>query len=162
MKMRLDPGVTALVAGMMIMLACCAADNRLNDSSCPEKGRSQIPVLTDQISASRSNLVGVFENRNGAEEIQWVVDSLGTGHRYSVDFSASKSNGLGAAPDGEGVGRVGSDGKMHFDFEDSFGNKGSGEFSSSGDSFELRLEAHEVAEPRCLVFYHSYRLVRSK
>lgn len=73
---------------------------------------------------------------------------------WSCSFPAAQSSGLGAAPDGGGTGQVKADGALHFNFEDSFENQGTGIFRrTSGGRYELVMRITKVVEPRCLRLY---------
>jgi hypothetical protein len=74
------------------------------------------------------------------------------GKQVQVGFDAVYDDGHGAAPDGDGMGKVVGQ-KVQFTFEDSFGNSGSGMITRTSDGVILSMTTTHVAEPRCLVFY---------
>ena len=88
---------------------------------------------------------------NGQAVFQMSLER--SGNTVSVWFSAGKNDGSGAAPEGQGKGKVSGKGVLEFKFEDSFNNAGTGTITRSGDDVTVSLKTTRVAEPRCLEFY---------
>lgn len=99
------------------------------------------------------SLAGTYTTRTGGPgwlEITFERSSKG----WSCSFHAGGSDGLGAAPDGWGTGKVKADGSLHFTFEDSFYNQGTGILRhAAGGGYELVMTVTKVADPRCLRLY---------
>jgi hypothetical protein len=111
-------------------------------------------------------LLGRYQFSNGQErndvgiEITISRDERG----YVLGFQAAHPDAHGAAPDGEGVGRIGPDGVFRFTYEDSFSNRGTGTFRHGPRGYELSIQITEVVDPRCMAFYDDFTFerVRSK
>jgi hypothetical protein len=81
--------------------------------------------------------------------------------RADITFSASMSDGSGAAPDGTGKGHV-EDGVLSFDFEDSFNNKGTCTLQSKkGVIYTLSMTVLKVADVSALHFYGTILLKKT-
>jgi hypothetical protein len=75
-----------------------------------------------------------------------------SGSAIKVSFDAAWVDGHGAAPEAEGPATV-SGNTLNFKFEDSFGNKGTGTVTRSGNDVVVSINPTHVAEPRCSQFY---------
>ena len=82
------------------------------------------------------------------------------GKTATISFSAAHQDGSGAAPDGDGKGRLNPRGELEFKFSDSFENTGSATLRRDGKSFRLSMEMTKVVEPRAVVFYGDLLLKR--
>ncbi len=104
--------------------------------------------------AEAPNFAGEYADKkflNGQAVFQMSLER--SGNTVSVWFSAGKNDGSGAAPEGQGKGKVSGKGVLEFKFEDSFNNAGTGTITRSGDDVTVSLKTTRVAEPRCLEFY---------
>ena len=73
---------------------------------------------------------------------------------------AAHPDAHGAAPDGDGEGRIDRDGVLRFTYEDSFFNKGTGTFRHTKKGYLLSIQVDHVEDSRCLVFYGEHTLQR--
>jgi len=82
------------------------------------------------------------------------------GDGFSVSFSAGNEDGSGAAPDGDGTGKLNKRGELEFTFEDSFANKGRGVLRRDGKQFVVTLDLTATKDSRAAVHYGERRLKR--
>ena len=82
------------------------------------------------------------------------------GDGFSVSFSAGDEDGSGAAPDGDGMGKLNNRGELAFIFEDSFANKGRGVLKRDGKQFVVTLDLTATEDPRAAIHYGERRLKR--
>ena len=82
------------------------------------------------------------------------------GDGFSVSFSAGNEDGSGAAPDGDGTGKLNKRGELAFTFEDSFANKGRGVLRRDGKQFVVTLDLTATKDSRAAVHYGERRLTR--
>jgi hypothetical protein len=86
-----------------------------------------------------------------------------SGNAVQVSFDAAYHDAHGAAPDGEGQGKITGKSNLAFDWEDSFHNSGTGTITRADDGIIVSMKATHVVEPRCLMFYvKNMRLKRVK
>ena len=90
----------------------------------------------------------------------FAADVQQKGTTAAVSFSASRQDGSGAAPDGDGKGRLNSRGELEFKFSDSFENTGTATLRRKGNVFRLSMKMTKVVEPRAVVFYGDHLLKR--
>jgi hypothetical protein len=76
-----------------------------------------------------------------------------SGNAVKVSFDAAYADAHGAAPDGEGQGKISDKTKLAFNWEDSFHNSGTGTIKRAGDGIVVSMKTTHVEEPRCLPFY---------
>ncbi len=81
--------------------------------------------------------------------------------RAEISFSAAHEDGSGAAPDGDGRGRLNEQGELAFAFTDSFGNTGSAVLRRAGSGYRLTMKMDKIEEPRALVHYGVHMLKRT-
>ncbi|HEY0256775.1 MAG TPA: hypothetical protein VGC39_04965 [Candidatus Methylacidiphilales bacterium] len=104
-------------------------------------------------SSSAPHFSGHYELMDEKGDRSFSLDITQTGSKADLSFSAGMADGSGAAPDGDGQGKINSRGILSFTFKDSFDNEGSGTFESRKDGYHLHLNATKVVEPRPLRFY---------
>lgn len=111
-----------------------------------------------------SPLIGDYEFYSGTDprDVYLSVSVVRDGGKYSLGLMAAHPDAHGAAPDGGGAGRIGADGVLRFEFEDSFSNRGSGTFRRARGGYGLSIHIDEVHESRCLPFYGTHVLRRVK
>jgi hypothetical protein len=100
-----------------------------------------------------ASLTGHYELADGKADRSFSLDITQTGSNADLSFSAAMADGSGAAPDGEGHGKIDATGVLSFTFKDSFDNEGSGTFELKKDGYHLHLNVTKVIEPRPLHFY---------
>lgn len=104
-------------------------------------------------SLSASSFSGHYELADEKADRSFSLDVTQTGSSADLFFSAAMADGSGAAPDGDGHGKIDAGGVLSFTFKDSFDNEGSGTFESKKDGYHLHLNVTKVIEPRPLRFY---------
>jgi len=84
------------------------------------------------------------------------------GRRATVSFSASMTDGAGAAPDADGTGKVDDD-VLSFKFKDSFNNEGTCKLRLLPNSslYQLDMVVTKVVEPSPLHFYSTLQLKKT-
>ena len=110
-----------------------------------------------------SDLTGSFVHRDGSDRdavaIFVTVEAKADG-KFLFSLTAAHPDAHGAAPDGEGEGRIDRDGVLRFTYEDSFSNKGTGTFRRAKKGYLLTVQIDQVEESRCLVFYGEHTFQR--
>lgn len=106
------------------------------------------------------DFTGNYE-RAGDSKAVFILHVRQAGNNAELEYSASKADGTGAAPDGNGSGSLNDKGALEFTFEDSFGNKGTGTLKKTGKSFQLDLKAVTINEPRAVKLYGVIALRKS-
>jgi hypothetical protein len=99
-----------------------------------------------------SDYEGHYELPDTKSGRSFSLDVKQTHSRAQVTFSAAMADGSGAAPDGEGKGRV-EDGVLSFNFKDSFNNEGTCTLESKKDGFHLNIVVTKVVDPGPFHFY---------
>ncbi len=116
-------------------------------------GLSLLLVLGGSLeAATSSNFAGEWADKHyhGNSVFQLSVEQ--SGNSVSIFFSATRSDGSGADPEGNGKGKV-AGGVVQFTWTDSFGNAGTGTIKKSGADAIISIKATRVADSRCLMFY---------
>jgi hypothetical protein len=111
--------------------------------------------------SSASSLSGHYELADEKADHTFSLDITQTGSSADLSFSAAMPDGSGAAPDGDGHGKIDAGGVLSFNFKDSFDNEGSGTFELKKDGYHLYLNVSKVIEPRSLHFYGDVLLKRT-
>jgi len=106
------------------------------------------------------DFTGRYE-RTGDAKTVFILHVRQTGDSADVEFSASRADGSGSSPDGNGSGSLNAQGELAFTFTDSFGNKGTGLLKMAGKSPQLTLKAETVTDPRAVKFYGLITLKRT-
>jgi hypothetical protein len=98
---------------------------------------------------------------NGQAVFQMSIEQ--SGDAIQVSFDAAYVDAHGAAPDGQGQAKIAGKNTLHFNWEDSFSNSGTGTITLSGNGIKVSMKITRVADPRCLGFYgDNMRLKRVK
>ncbi len=103
--------------------------------------------------AAAADYTGHYELANTKADYAFSLDVTQTGSEVHLTFSASMTDGSGAAPDGDGQGRINPAGTLEFTFKDSFDNAGSGTLVPGPEGYHLKLNPTTVADPRVLHLY---------
>jgi hypothetical protein len=109
--------------------------------------------LSAPTSLPSSSLSGHYELADEKADHTFSLDVTQTGSIADLSFSSAMTDGFGAAPDGDGHGKINAGGVLSFTFKDSFDNEGSGTFELKKDGYHLHLDVTKVIEPRPLHFY---------
>jgi len=99
------------------------------------------------------SFTGHYEPVVAATDSVFALDISQSGAQAEVSFSASLTDGSGAAPDAEGRGKVDAGGVLKFTFKDSFDNEGTGTLVRRPDGYHLHLDVSKVIDPRPTRFY---------
>jgi hypothetical protein len=108
-------------------------------------------------------LIGKFVCESGKERNDvaiYITVSAEPDGKLSLALTAAHPDGHGAAPDGDGEGRVDADGIFRFTYEDSFLNKGEGTFRRVKGGYLLSIHIQDVQDSRCLPFYGEHLFQR--
>jgi hypothetical protein len=105
------------------------------------------------LAADRGSFAGHYEPVVASADSVFALDILQTGSRADVSFSASMTDGSGAAPDADGKGTVDAAGVLKFTFKDSFDNEGTGTLVLRADGYHLHLDVTKIVDPRPTRFY---------
>ncbi len=111
--------------------------------------------------AGKIDYTGHYELTGSHDDRVFTLDITQTGAKAVLSFSASMTDGSGAAPDGDGQGEVDDAGVLKFKFTDSFGNAGKATLVSSPGGYLLRMDTATVADPRPLRFYGDVMLKKT-
>ena len=95
---------------------------------------------------------------NGQAVLQLSIQQNGTA--VQVTFDASRKDGQGAAPEGEGPGKIADKQTLQFEFEDTFQNAGTGTIKRRGDDIIVSFEPTTVADSRSMMFYGNNILLK--
>jgi hypothetical protein len=98
------------------------------------------------------DFTGHYE-RTGDAKTVFILIVRHTGASAEMEFSTSRADGTGAAPDGNGKGSLNDKGELEFAFDDSFGNKGTAVLKKTGASFQITIKPETVADPRAVKLY---------
>lgn len=141
---------------LLILLALAAAC-ALPVHSAPKKSEKPAAEKAPQPAPDFS---GNYERASDAKTV-FVLHVRQNGATADLEFSASKADGTGAAPDGNGSGALNDKNELAFNFSDSMGNKGTGTLKKTGGSFQLILKADTVNDPRAVKLYGTFALKRT-
>ena len=123
-----------------------------------------ISATVSSAPSAEPNWVGEYADKNflrGQAAFQMAIEQ--SGNSIEVSFDAAYADAHGAAPDGDGQGKISGKNKIAFNWEDSFQNSGTGTITRAGDGIIVSMKTTHVVEPRCLVFYgQNIRLKRGK
>jgi hypothetical protein len=111
-------------------------------------------------STTKSIYSGSYESTE-KKDSKFGLNVRQTAKTATIDFQAGNASGQGSAPDGSGKGEIQQDGSLKFNFEDSFGNKGTGTLKPLGTEFQLNMDLTTVSEPRA-VSHYGQRVLQKK
>jgi hypothetical protein len=120
-------------------------------------------TLAGKPSAAERRLVGDYRYESGDDSMYDVSIDFSVareGDEIVIGFQGLHPRAAGAAPEGDGRGRIDSDGVLRFEYEDSFSNKGTGTFRRTKAGYKLSIDITEMREPRCAMFYGGFVLKR--
>lgn len=112
------------------------------------------------LGAETTHYTGHYETPTSKTDWSFSLDVTQKGSKATVSFSAGMADGSGAAPDGDGNGKVDAKGALRFTFSDSFGNEGTGVLVAGKDGYHLTMNVTKAVEPRALQFYQDLLLVK--
>ena len=116
------------------------------------------------LAGAGSDLIGSFVHESGSDRDAVAISitvEAGADGKFSLSLMAAHPDAHGAAPDGNGQGRIDRYGVLRFTYEDSFFNKGTGTFRRTKKGYLLSIQVDQVEDSRCLVFYGEHTLQRS-
>jgi hypothetical protein len=106
---------------------------------------------------SPPNFNGSYELAGNRSDRQFSLEVRQIGSRAKINFSASMTDGSGAAPDAQGQGEI-DDGVLSFKFKDSFDNEGTCKLQPSPRGYQLAMVVTKVVESSPLHFYSNLLL----
>ena len=115
------------------------------------------------LAGAGSDLTGSFVHKGGSDRDAVAISvtvEAGSAGKFLFSLTAAHPDAHGAAPDGDGEGRIDREGVLRFTYEDSFFNKGTGTFRRAKKGYLLSINIDHVEEPRCLAFYGEHTLQR--
>ena len=132
-------------------------------SACADTKQHSHPTTAKPVIQTTDTLIGSYEFNGGLapSDVCISVTVSRNGDDHVLDFLATHPDAHGAAPDGSGVGHIGSDGVLRFAYEDSFSNRGSGTFRRSPLGYALSIHIDHVHDSRCMMFYGDFTLQRA-
>jgi hypothetical protein len=104
-------------------------------------------------SSARAQFAGEYADKQylgGQGVFQMSID--GSGNNTQVWFSAVRHSGQGAAPEGQGMGKV-SGNTLTFRFDDSCKNSGTGTITRNGEDIVVSMKLTHTASKDCAAFY---------
>jgi hypothetical protein len=110
--------------------------------------------------AATPNFTGHYEAPAAKTDWSFSLDVTQTGTKATISFSAGMTDGSGAAPDGDGDGKVDTNGALHFTFKDSFDNEGTAILTAGKDGYHLAMTVTKAVDPRALQFYDNLLLLK--
>ena len=142
---------------LLIALALASA-LAIPAGAAPKKPASRHEA--EKVPPGPTDFTGRYERADDAKMV-FILHIRQTGERADVDFSASKADGTGAAPEGTGSGRFNEKNELAFTFEDSLGNKGTAVLAKLKTGFQLTMKAENVIDSRAEKFYGVIALKRT-
>ncbi len=116
--------------------------------------------LSAHAESVKTDYSGHYELADAKARRTFSLDVRQTKARAVVAFAASMMDGSGAAPDGEGKGRI-EDGVLSFSFTDSFKNQGTCTLASAKGGYSLSMTVIKVANPSPFHFYGTVLLKKT-
>jgi hypothetical protein len=117
-------------------------------------------TLFGHAASKETNYNGHYELAGAKTSRTFSLEVRQNGSRADVSFSAAMADGSGAAPDGEGKGRI-EDGILLFAFKDSFNNEGTCTLESRKDGYHLSITVAKVVDPGPFHFYGNVLLKKT-
>lgn len=123
-------------------------------------------IAPSSLQAATGEIVGTFEGsfptgRQGETRFIEIMVSR-EDSKYELSGSAGFSSGRSTAPDFWGELVSTTESSFVFNFEDSFGNKGTMSLSPIQNGVRFSSNISEIADPRCLPHYEPVELKRTK
>ncbi len=116
--------------------------------------------LSAHADAVKTDYSGHYELANAKARRIFSLDVRQTKTRAVVAFAASMMDGSGAAPDGEGQGRI-EDGVLSFAFTDSFKNEGTCTLATGKGGYCLSMTVLKVVNTSPFHFYGTVLLKKT-
>jgi hypothetical protein len=117
-------------------------------------------TLSAHAASTDINYNGHYELADAKAGRSFSLEVEQTRSRAEVSFSAAMADGVGAAPDGSGKGRV-EDGVLSFNFKDSFNNQGTCTLEPGKGGYHLCMTVLKVVDPGPFHFYGDVLLVKT-
>jgi hypothetical protein len=111
-------------------------------------------ATTSNTFSAEPNWAGEYADKkflNGQAVFQMSIEQ--SGNAIQISFDAAQIDAHGAAPEGQGPGRIISKDALEFKWEDSFKNSGTGRITRAGEDIIVSMKTTRVVDSRCLVFY---------
>jgi hypothetical protein len=117
-----------------------------------------IPVvlIATEVNAffAEQNWTGEYADKNSLNgQAVFEMSITQSGNTIQIAFDAAYADAHGAAPDGEGQGRITGKNTVEFKWEDSFKNSRTGTITRARKEIVVSMDTTRVVDSRCLVFY---------
>lgn len=123
-----------------------------------------LSATASNTSSAEPNWAGEYADKkflDGQAIFQMSIEQ--SGNAIQVSFDAAYNDAHGAAPDGQGPGRITTKDALKFKWKDSFKNSGTGRIIRAGEDIIVSMKTTRVVDSRCLPFYgQKMRLKRVK
>jgi hypothetical protein len=113
-----------------------------------------LSATASNTSSAEPNWAGEYADRkflDGQAIFQMSIEQ--SGNAIQVSFDAAYNDAHGAAPDGQGPGRVTTKDALEFKWKDGFKNSGTGRITRAGEDIIVSMKTTRVVDSRCLPFY---------
>ena len=127
-------------------------------AGAPKEAKGQ--PATEKTPAARTDFTGRYE-RSGDGKTVYILHVRQSAAKAELEFSASRADGAGAAPEGHGSASLDEKGSLAGTFEDSFGNKGTVAMTKVRGSYQITIKPETVADSRAVKFYGVISLKRT-
>lgn len=134
-----------------LLTVCTLAAALLLPAAAAPKETKEKPVV-EQAPAPRTDFTGRYERAGDGKSV-FILHVRQNAGKAALDFSASRADGTGAAPDGHGSANLDEKGSLAGMFEDSFGNKGTVVMTKGRGGYQITLKPETVADARAVKFY---------
>ena len=142
------------------LLTICAltAALLLPAAAAPKEAKEK--PAAEKAPAAPADFTGRYE-RSGDGKTVFILHVRQKAGKAELEFSASRADGSGAAPEGHGSASLDEKGALAGTFEDSLGNKGTVAMTKVRGSYQITLKPETVADPRAVKFYGVLPLKRT-
>ena len=142
----------------LVTLCTFAAALLLPAAAAPKEAKEK-PVA-EKAPAAPTDFTGRYE-RSGDGRAVFILHVRQKAGKAALEFSASRADGSGAAPEGHGSASLDEKGSLAGTFEDSFGNKGTAVMTKGRGGYRITLKPETVADSRAVKFYGVISLRRT-
>ena len=123
-----------------------------------------ISATVSSAPSAEPNWVGEYADKkflDGQAIFQMSIEQ--SGNAIQVSFDAAYNDAHGAAPNGQGPGRITTKDALGFKWKDGFKNSGTGRITHAGEDIIVSMKTTLVVDSRCLPSYgQKMRLKRVK
>jgi hypothetical protein len=153
--------ITSCAAAAVLLLPAVGAPAETPaGESKPAESKPQPAVAKAKAPAPRIDYSGRYERASDGKAV-FILHVRQVADNAVLDFSASRTDGSGAAPDGHAKATLDEKGNLVGTFEDSFGNKGTVTMTKARAGVSLTVKPETVADSRAVAFYGVISLKRT-